>query len=115
MKNAALFAVVFLVTFAFGCDRTSNQHTGKDHDADHSKMDHSKMESSPNAASAPYDLQFIDTMIVHHQGAIDMADPATMKAHHAQTITLAKNILSSQKAEIAQMQAWRDKWFPGAA
>jgi len=31
------------------------------------------MKSSPNAANAPYDLQFLDTMIAHHQGAVDMA------------------------------------------
>jgi uncharacterized protein (DUF305 family) len=35
--------------------------------------DHAAMVSSPGAAEAPYDLQFIDTMIAHHQGAIDMA------------------------------------------
>ncbi len=32
-------------------------------------MNHSGMKSDANAASAPYDLQFIDTMTAHHQGA----------------------------------------------
>ena len=39
-------------------------------------MNHSEMKSSPNAASAPYDLQFLDTMTHHHQGALDMAKVA---------------------------------------
>lgn len=114
------FCFLVLGMIGFGCaSRTTNtsaNHSGMDHNTmDHSKMDHSEMKSSPNAANAPYDLQFLDTMIVHHQGAVDMAEPAMMKAHHAEIISLAKNITSSQKQEIAQMQAWRDKWFPGAA
>ena len=78
-------------------------------------MDHSMMQSSPNAASAPYDLQFLDTMIAHHQDAVDMAGPVTTKARHAEIKTLATNIISSQEKEIAQMKAWRDQWFAGAA
>lgn len=30
------------------------------------KMNHAVMESSPNAAKAPFDLQFLDTMSAHH-------------------------------------------------
>ena len=78
-------------------------------------MDHSMMQSSPNAAAAAYDLQFLDTMIAHHQGAVEMAGPAAAKAQHAEIKTLAGNIISSQQTEIAQMKAWREKWFAGAA
>lgn len=103
------------VIIGFGCapkqSSTSANHSGMDH----GNMDHSAIKSSPNAASAPYDLQFLDTMIVHHQGAIDMAESATKRAHHAEIITLAKNIISSQKQEVEQMKAWREKWFAGAA
>lgn len=71
------------------------------------------MESSPNAASAPYDLQFLDTMIAHHRGAVDMAGPCSARAQHAEVKTLCANIISSQQKEIADMKAWRDKWFAG--
>src|SRR3954469_20576279 len=30
-------------------------------------------ESAPGAASQPYDLQFLDSMIHHHDGAVQMA------------------------------------------
>jgi uncharacterized protein (DUF305 family) len=115
MRNLILLSTLAITTIGLGCapkqSNTAANHSGMDH----SKMDHSAMKSSPNAASAPYDLQFLDTMIVHHQGAIHMAEPARAKGHHAEIITLAKNITSSQKQEIEQMKAWRDKWFPGAA
>jgi uncharacterized protein (DUF305 family) len=77
----------------------------------HDKMNHSEMKSSPNAASAPFDLQFLDTMIAHHQGAVDMAKDAEAKAHHQELKTLAKNIIASQEKEIDEMKMWREKWF----
>lgn len=71
------------------------------------------MPSSPNAASAPYDLQFIDTMTAHHQGAIDMARPAEQKAQHAELKAFAAKIVADQQKEIAQMKGWRDQWYAG--
>ncbi len=76
-----------------------------------SGMDHSMMQSSPNAASAPYDLQFIDTMSGHHQAAIEMARPAETKAQHAELKELARNIIRDQEREISQMKGWREQWF----
>ncbi len=76
-----------------------------------SGMDHSMMKSSPNAASAPYDLQFLDTMSGHHQAAIDMARPAETKAQHAEVKELARNIIRDQEREISQMKGWREQWF----
>lgn len=71
------------------------------------------MSSSPNAASAPYDLQFIDTMTAHHQSAIDMSRPAEGKAQHAELKAFAAKIAADQQKEIAQMKAWRDGWYAG--
>lgn len=81
----------------------------------HGGMDHAGMASSPNAVSAAYDLQFLDTMSHHHQAAVDMAKPAVTKASHAELQTLAKSIISDQEKETGQMKQWRDQWFPGAA
>ena len=69
--------------------------------------------SSPNAAQAPYDLQFLDTMSAHHQGAVDMAQPAATKAQSPALKAFAAKIVADQKKEIAQMQAWREAWYKG--
>ncbi len=71
------------------------------------------MTSSPNAASAPYDLQFNDTMSAHHRSAIEMAKLAEAKAQHAELKAFAKKIVDDQEKEIAQMKSWRDGWFAG--
>lgn len=75
----------------------------------------SKMKSDPNAASAPFDLQFIDTMSAHHQSAVDMAGMALKKSENAELKTFAQKIIDDQQKEIAQMKAWRDKWYVGKA
>ena len=122
--NSLLGAILTLAIIATGCSTAStnkNSHAGMDHNTmdhntmDHGNMDHSTMKSSPNAASAAYDLQFLDTMIAHHRGAVDMAGPCGAKAQHAEIKTICSNIVSSQEKEIGEMKAWRDKWFAGAA
>lgn len=80
---------------------------------DHSTMDHSAMKSSPDAEKADYDLQFIDTMIAHHQGAIDMAKLVDSRTQRPELKKLASDILTSQQKEIDEMKAWREKWFSG--
>lgn len=80
---------------------------------DHSTMEHSTMKSSPDAAKAEYDLQFLDTMIAHHQGAVDMAKLIPGKALNGELKKLGLQIISSQEKEIAAMRAWRASWFGG--
>lgn len=72
---------------------------------------HTDMQTAPNASSAPYDLQFIDTMIAHHQAAVVMAKAAMEKAQHPELRSMAQNIVTGQEKEISQMRQWRDQWF----
>lgn len=77
----------------------------------HSHMDHA-MDLGP--ADGNYDLRFIDAMILHHQGAIDMAQEAQEKSQRPEIKQLAEEIITAQKQEIAQMQQWRTAWYPNA-
>ena len=67
-------------------------------------MDHSEMKSSPNASTAPYELQFIDTMIAHHQGAIDMSRLVPERTERTEVRELAGQIIKAQEAEIKTYQ-----------
>jgi uncharacterized protein (DUF305 family) len=92
-------------------------HGDMNHNAmpmNHAGMDHSQMKSSPNAANAPYDLQFIDTMIAHHQGAVDMAKMVEGRTTRAELKAFANKIIADQNREISQMREWREKWYAGA-
>ncbi len=77
-------------------------------------MNHSGMKSDANAASAPYDLQFIDTMTAHHQGAIEMAKMVDGRTQRTELRAFAQKIIADQNKEIEQMKEWREKWFKGA-
>ena len=62
-------------------------------------------------ALASFDQRFIDMMVPHHEGAVEMARVAEARAQHPEIKTLATDILQSQGAEIQQMRAWRQQWF----
>ena len=66
-------------------------------------------------ANQDFDLMFIDLMIPHHESAIAMAQIALVRGEHPEIRDLAQQIITSQQAEINQMKAWRDAWYPGAA
>jgi uncharacterized protein (DUF305 family) len=57
-----------------------------------------------------YDRAFIANMIVHHQGAVDMAELSLTNAKHQELKDMANDIISAQEAEIAQMTAWQKEW-----
>lgn len=80
---------------------------------DHSGMNHS-MAMNLGAADASYDMRFIDAMILHHQGAVEMAKAAHQKAQRSEIKQLADDIIKAQNKEIAQMKQWRQAWYPQA-
>lgn len=56
------------------------------------------------------DTEFAQMMIVHHEGAIEMADLAVQRATDSQVKALAGRITAAQGPEIELMQGWLDGW-----
>jgi uncharacterized protein (DUF305 family) len=57
------------------------------------------------------DQIFLEDMIIHHQGAIDMAELLQAGTERPELQTLATAIIEAQTGEIAQMEEWLDEWF----
>jgi uncharacterized protein (DUF305 family) len=57
------------------------------------------------------DRHFIEMMIPHHQGAVEMADLALQKAQRPEIKKLATAIKADQTKEIEQMKAWYKQWY----
>lgn len=57
-----------------------------------------------------FDAAFIEGMIPHHQGAIDMARMALRSAKHAEIKRMANDIISAQQREIDTMKQWQSSW-----
>jgi hypothetical protein len=76
-------------------------------DSHHMMMDDSLM----NKTGDDFDKTFLEQMIIHHEGALQMAEMAMYNSNHLEIQELASQIQQSQAAEIAQMQAWYEQWF----
>jgi len=79
-------------------------------------MDMASMMASMNNELAgktgtAFDKAFISEMIVHHQGAVQMAELALTNAERQEIKDLAKNIIAAQNKEISDMQTWQQEWY----
>lgn len=59
----------------------------------------------------PFDREFIDMMVPHHQGAIVMARAVLEKGESAEVKQLAETIIAAQSREIGEMNRWRKQWY----
>jgi uncharacterized protein (DUF305 family) len=69
-----------------------------------------KMDMDLGKADAGYDLRFIQAMIPHHEAAVSMAKDLVQKTKRPELQKLAKEIITSQQAEIDQMKQWQKAW-----
>ena len=62
--------------------------------------------SQPN----PADVAFVQGMIPHHQQAIEMAGLIDGRTHRPELTKLAKDVTTTQSAEVSKMQGWLQAW-----
>ncbi|WP_008316962.1 DUF305 domain-containing protein [Leptolyngbya sp. PCC 6406] len=114
-----------LLPLGLGLASCTGQRGGEPMSGDHGMMqegDHGMMQGMNHdmhdmdlgPADATYDLRFIDAMIIHHEGAVVMAEAALANSQREEIRQLATDIIAAQEQEIAQMQTWRQAWYPDA-
>ncbi|NJL38109.1 MAG: DUF305 domain-containing protein [Leptolyngbyaceae cyanobacterium RM2_2_4] len=123
-RNAVL-ALTLGGTFAFlslglaACSDSSDSSThsvSQDSSTEMEGMDHgSEMSMDLGPADESFDLRFIDAMILHHQGAVEMAQVALEQSDRDEIKQLSQQIIAAQEQEIQQMQEWRQTWYSDAA
>jgi uncharacterized protein (DUF305 family) len=57
------------------------------------------------------DVAFLDEMIVHHEGAIQMSETLLAGTKRPELIKLGNDIITAQTQEIKMMKEWRSEWF----
>ena len=67
-------------------------------------MSEQDMHALGNATGAEFDRLFLEQMIEHHTGAVEMAEAEISGGQNAQAIELAESIRDGQTAEIAEME-----------
>ena len=69
------------------------------------------MEMETLESARPFDREFIDMMVAHHQGAIRMAQIELAEGDDEATKSLANTIIEAQSREIDQLNEWRSEWY----
>jgi uncharacterized protein (DUF305 family) len=80
---------------------------GMTHDAMPGMMSGDDLKQLESVKGAEFDNRWLDMMIKHHQGAIDMAGTELAKGGNADAKALARKIADAQQAEITEMQGLR--------
>ena len=127
-----LFAVNLALTSCGGASASSEEQESAEQgseessDAGQQSMDHESMghgdmgmgsEGMMSASemlmeNGKYsDERFIDAMVPHHQGAVDMAEVALENAEHPELLQLAQNIIADQQAEIDELKAIKQREY----
>jgi len=58
-----------------------------------------------------FDKAFLADMIVHHEGAVEMAKSALVNAKHQEIKDLSQAIIDAQNSEIQMMKEWQSAWY----
>ncbi|RNJ61432.1 MAG: DUF305 domain-containing protein [Porphyrobacter sp. IPPAS B-1204] len=125
MKPILALAPAALLLAACGAETPA-----QDAAVDHSMMDHSghnmggdakaelteaqaafktandRMHAGMADIPADADVAFMQGMLAHHQGAVEMSEVALKYAKDAEARDLATRVIAAQKTEIAEMEAW---------
>ncbi|RZU36065.1 uncharacterized protein (DUF305 family) [Streptomyces sp. BK022] len=62
------------------------------------------MTALKKSAGAEFDRKFLTLMIVHHQGAVEMAHTEKAKGRDSRATKMADDVIAAQSAEIRQMK-----------
>ncbi|HYF04668.1 MAG TPA: DUF305 domain-containing protein [Patescibacteria group bacterium] len=84
-----------------------DKKSGNSMDMEMQSMTHALMGKSGDE----FDKVYIQEMVKHHQGAIDMSNLALQNAKRQEIKDLARAIIAAQQQEIQQLSAWAAQWY----
>jgi uncharacterized protein (DUF305 family) len=70
--------------------------------------------ATPVLAADRFDLAYIDLAIATGDASVAIAEIASEQAEHPELREFAATLVGEQAGEIAQLQSWRDAWYPNA-
>ena len=107
LSALTVLLVMVLSLVLSGCSQPTQSSTGMGNMG----MDHAAAGHGVTDAKAPFEQQFIDMMVPHHEGAVEMAKVAQARAERPEIRQMAEAIISAQDREIQQMKGWRKAWY----
>ena len=74
-------------------------------------MMHDMMSELEGKKGDEFDQAFLSEMIVHHEGAVVMAEAVLKNSKRPELIKLANDIIKAQTSEIEMMKDWLTNWY----
>jgi uncharacterized protein (DUF305 family) len=107
-------AAAAVLAFAAACGDSGHDGATGDHNA--AGAPSAPASAAPGLEHNQADLTFAQSMIPHHQQAVEMADLAQTRASDPKVKALADKISKAQGPEITTMSGWLAAWGgPGAS
>ena len=129
METNTLLVVITSLLIGGGIGNPMNNNNAPTAEApmmmDHSMMNHSMNMNDMGMEAMMMDMTarmegksgdeldkiFLEDMIIHHQGAVDMAIIIKDKTERLELKEFAQEIIDVQDEEINMMDAWLTEWF----
>ena len=97
-------------TDPYGTHRMPDGRMMKNH-GDMASMMHDMNASLEGKTGGAFDKAFLQEMIVHHEGAVAMAQKVLEVSKREELRSLAADIITAQNKEIEMMSTWLVTWF----
>lgn len=120
-NNVWMFSLVFLILgviggwLVAGNNNTSVFQTGSHMMSNNGSMMSDSMGNMMAGLTGKtgdeFDKAFLSEMIMHHEGAVQMAKSALQNAKHQEIKDMANAIVSAQTIEINKMKGWQKSWY----
>jgi len=108
--NTILVAVLALIVgLGGGYALAANRTVPPQHDMD--SVMAGMTDGLEDKEGTEFEQAFIEGMIVHHEGAVIMAQMVLQKTQRPELIQLANDIIAAQTREIDMMRSWNAEWF----
>ncbi len=116
-----ILLIIAIVSIGFNINNSTENRTMNMHQMPNGTMMHSDSSMSgmmmdmtgrmKGKTGDELDKIFLEDMIVHHQGAVDMAKELQKSTKRPELQKMAKDIIDAQTKEIDMMKTWLAEWF----
>jgi uncharacterized protein (DUF305 family) len=114
-KRTCVVAITVAAFITFYSHVSSTTHAQQTH-ANTQHENHGNKSSQANMKGhehSHYDLHFIDSTIMHHQGAIEMSRMVETKGDHARVKAFARKVIADQQKDIKELESYRSRYYAG--
>lgn len=123
--------VGLLIGYLFGANTFPHHNAFADNDTHNHMTDHedqsfgthhsmggmmsgmmpSMMGNFTSGSDTKYEQVWLESMIIHHQGALHMTEELLDRTDRPELIEFGEKIIDTQSEEIETMQTWLNNWF----